>query len=83
MPMPKAVPMDQVRVFSDAQLSEEIMAVKKELFELRLQKATKQLNQPHLIRQRKHRLAQLLMVEGERKQSTVIHSIPSTDMSEH
>jgi large subunit ribosomal protein L29 len=81
--MPKAAPMDEVRALTDEQLAEEIMAVKKELFELRLQKATKQLNQPHLIRQRKHRLAQLLMVEGKRKQSTVINSIPSTEMSEN
>lgn len=64
MPMPK---IDEARVLDDAALSTEIMTVKKELFELRLQKATRQLSQPHLIRMRKHKLAQLLTVEAERK----------------
>lgn len=64
MPMPK---IDEVRSLSDQELSDEILSVKKELFELRLQKATRQLNQPHLIRQRKHKLAQLLTVETERQ----------------
>ena len=64
MPMPK---IEEARSLDDASLSNEILTVKKELFELRLQKATRQLNQPHLIRLRKHQLAQLLTVEGERK----------------
>ncbi len=64
MPMPK---IDEVRSLSDQELSDEILSVKKELFELRLQKATRQLNQTHLIRQRKHKLAQLLTVETERQ----------------
>ncbi|MCF2971995.1 50S ribosomal protein L29 [Synechococcus sp. Nb3U1] len=64
MPMPKIA---DARALSDEELSNEIYTVKKELFELRLQLATRQLNQPHLIRLRKHKLAQLLTVEGERK----------------
>lgn len=75
MPMPK---IDEVRSLSDQELSDEILAVKKELFELRLQKATRQLNQPHLIRQRKHKLAQLLTVESERQRGSV-PSIPEPD----
>lgn len=64
MPMPK---IDEARTLSDQELSDEILTVKKELFELRLQKATRQLDKPHLIRQRKHKLAQLLTVESERQ----------------
>jgi large subunit ribosomal protein L29 len=64
MPMPKIA---DTRALSNEELSNEIYAVKKELFELRLQQATRQLTQPHLIRLRKHKLAQLLTVEGERK----------------
>lgn len=81
MPMPK---IETARALDDAALSAEILTVKKELFELRLQKATRQLNQPHLIRMRKHRLAQLLTVEGERKRGirpsiTPALSSPDTD----
>ncbi|PLZ71456.1 50S ribosomal protein L29, partial [Fischerella thermalis] len=43
--------------------------VKKELFQLRLQKATRQLEKPHLFRHARHRLAQLLTVESERKRA--------------
>jgi large subunit ribosomal protein L29 len=64
MAMPK---IEDVRALSDVDLDKEILAVKKELFELRLQVVTKQLTQPHLIRLAKHRLGQLLTVESERK----------------
>ncbi|MFS8859167.1 50S ribosomal protein L29 [Synechococcus sp. H60.4] len=71
MPMPKIA---DARALSDEELSQEIYAVKKELFELRLQQATRQLNQPHLIRLRKHKLAQLLTVESERKRNKSLSS---------
>lgn len=64
MPLPK---IEEARALSDLDLDKEILAVKKELFELRLQVVTKQLTQPHLIRLAKHRLGQLLTVESERK----------------
>ncbi|MBW4511192.1 MAG: 50S ribosomal protein L29 [Scytonematopsis contorta HA4267-MV1] len=57
------------RELSDEQLSEEIFTVKKKLFQLRLQKATRQLEKPHEFRHARHRLAQLLTVEGERKRA--------------
>jgi large subunit ribosomal protein L29 len=66
MPLPK---ISEARELSDEQLSEEILAVKKQLFQLRLQKATRQLEKPHQFRHARHRLAQLLTVEGERKRS--------------
>ena len=64
MPLPK---ISEARELSDQQLDEQILAVKKQLFQLRLQKATRQLDKPHQFRHARHRLAQLLTVEGERK----------------
>ena len=63
MPLPK---ISEARELSDQQLDEQILAVKKQLFQLRLQKATRQLDKPHQFRHARHRLAQLLTVEGER-----------------
>ncbi|TVP64664.1 MAG: 50S ribosomal protein L29 [Nodularia sp. (in: Bacteria)] len=66
MPLPK---ISEAREFSDEQLVEEILAVKKQLFQLRLQKATRQLEKPHQFRHARHRLSQLLTVETERKRA--------------
>ncbi|QLE55579.1 50S ribosomal protein L29 [Nostoc sp. TCL26-01] len=66
MPLPK---ISEARELTDEKLVEEIVAVKKQLFQLRLQKATRQLEKPHLFRHARHRLAQLLTVEGERKRA--------------
>lgn len=66
MALPK---ISDARELSDEKLAEEIIAVKRELFQLRLQKATSQLQKPHLFRHARHRLAQLLTVEGERKRA--------------
>ncbi|ADI64460.1 50S ribosomal protein L29 [Trichormus azollae] len=56
----------EARELSDDKLAEEIVAIKRQLFQLRLQKATRQLEKPHQFRHARHRLAQLLTVEGER-----------------
>jgi large subunit ribosomal protein L29 len=66
MPLPK---ISEARELSDEQLAAEIVATKKQLFQLRLQKATRQLEKPHQFRHARHRLAQLLTVEGERKRA--------------
>jgi large subunit ribosomal protein L29 len=55
------------RSLSDEELAEEILAVKRELFQLRLEQATRRLEKPHLFKHAKHRLAQLLTVERERQ----------------
>jgi large subunit ribosomal protein L29 len=65
MPLPKV---SEARELTDEKLSDEILAVKKQLFQLRLQKATRQLEKPHQFKHARHRLAQLLTVETERKQ---------------
>ena len=66
MALPK---IEEARDLSDAELDEQVLAVKKQLFQLRLQKATQQLDKPHQFKHAKHRLAQLLTVEHERKRS--------------
>ncbi|MBD2519240.1 50S ribosomal protein L29 [Nostoc sp. FACHB-973] len=66
MPLPK---ISEARELSDEKISDEILAVKRQLFQLRLQKATRQLDKPHQFKHAKHRLAQLLTVEGERKRA--------------
>ncbi len=64
MPLPK---IEEARDLSDEELAEQILAFKKQLFQLRLQQATRQLDKPHQFKHAKHRLAQLLTVEHERK----------------
>lgn len=66
MPLPK---ISEARELTDEQLGQEIIAVKKQLFQLRLQQATRQLDKPHLFRHARHRLAQLMTVEAERKRA--------------
>ena len=73
MPLPK---ISEARSLNDQELNEEITAVKKQLFQLRLQKATRQLEKPHQFRHAKHRLAQLLSVEHERKLATTAAAVP-------
>jgi large subunit ribosomal protein L29 len=64
MALPK---IDEFKDLSDAELSDQILTTMKELFELRMQQATRQLEKPHLIRHAKHKLAQLRMLEGQRQ----------------
>ncbi len=66
MALPK---IEDARNLSDQELDEQILAIKKQLFQLRLQKATRQLEKPHQFKHAKHRLAQLLTVEHERKRA--------------
>ncbi|MEM8829392.1 MAG: 50S ribosomal protein L29 [Cyanobacteria bacterium P01_G01_bin.19] len=64
MALPKV---EEARKLSDEELAEEILAVKRELFQLRLEQATRRLEKPHMFKHTKHRLAQLLTVERERE----------------
>ena len=64
MALPKV---EDARKLSDEELAEEILAVKRELFQLRLEQATRRLEKPHLFKHAKHRLAQLLTIERERE----------------
>jgi large subunit ribosomal protein L29 len=60
----------EVRQLSDEEVAQEIVRLKQRLFELRLEKATGRLEKPHEIKHAKHRLAQLMTVEHERKQQS-------------
>lgn len=71
MPLPK---IEDARKLTDAQLEEQILAVKRELFQLRMQKATRQLEKPHQFKHARHRLAQLMTVEQERLRATSTNS---------
>lgn len=64
MALPK---IEDARKLDNDELSAEILAVKRELFQLRLEQATRRLEKPHLFKHTKHRLAQLLTVERERE----------------
>ncbi|MBD1909586.1 MULTISPECIES: 50S ribosomal protein L29 [unclassified Leptolyngbya] len=64
MPLPKIA---DIRDLSDQELSDQVLEAKKTLFDLRFQKATRRLEKPHLFKQTRHRLAQLMTVERERQ----------------
>lgn len=63
MSLPK---IKEILELNDEQLENEILVLKKQLFNLRLKKATRQAFKPHSFRHTKHRLGQLLMVQGQR-----------------
>ena len=58
---------EEARQLSDEDLAAEILTVKRELFQLRFEQATRRLEKPHLFKHTKHRLSQLLTVERERQ----------------
>lgn len=64
MALPK---IEDARKLKEDDLAAEILSVKRELFQLRLEQATRRLEKPHLFKHAKHRLAQLLTVERERE----------------
>ncbi|MBF2089254.1 MAG: 50S ribosomal protein L29 [Synechococcales cyanobacterium K44_A2020_017] len=64
MPLSKA---SEARSLSEQELSDEILAAKRQLFNLRFQKGTRRLEKPHDIKHLRRRLAQLLTVERERQ----------------
>ena len=63
MALPKIA---EILDMTDDQVSEAILAAKKSLFELRFKQATRQEVKSHEYTHVKHRLSQLLMVEGQR-----------------
>lgn len=55
------------RELSEDELQAQILSIKKELFQLRMKRATSQPTKPSEFRFAKHRLSQLLTVERERQ----------------
>ena len=68
MSLPK---IEKIREMSDDEISLEIVAMKRELFDLRLKRATRQPFKPSQFGYAKHRLGQLMTIENQRKKSTV------------
>lgn len=64
MALPK---ISEVRDLTDQEITDQITATKRQLFELRFQKATRQLNGTHQFKHLRHRLAQLMTIERERQ----------------
>ncbi len=60
-----------VRSLSDAQITEQIDGIRRELFDLRFQQATRRLEHPHRFKEARIKLAHLLTVQQERQSSTV------------
>jgi large subunit ribosomal protein L29 len=56
-----------LRTLTDAEVEAQILALKRQLFDLRLQKATRQEVKPHQFKHIRHQLAQLLTLERERQ----------------
>jgi large subunit ribosomal protein L29 len=64
MALPKIA---EARQKSDQEIVDRILEIKKDLFQLRFEKGTRRLEQPHQFKHLKHELAQLLTVERERQ----------------
>ncbi|MEM1367873.1 MAG: 50S ribosomal protein L29 [Cyanobacteria bacterium P01_H01_bin.15] len=69
MPLPKY---SEVQALNDEDLSEAILSTKKELFQLRFQKATGQLEEFHKFKHLRHRIAQLLTEQNQRNSKSSI-----------
>ena len=59
-----------VRSLSDSDINEQIDGLRRELFQLRFQQATRQLANTHRFKEVRIKLAQLLTVQSERQRST-------------
>jgi large subunit ribosomal protein L29 len=92
MPLPK---IQDARNLSDGELADAILAAKRELFELRMQKATRRLEKPHQFKHVRHRIAQMMTVIRERelaaakadaqkptKAASAVADAPQTDAGE-
>lgn len=67
--MKKAELRKTVREATDAELEKQLVEARKELFHLRYQRATKQLEKPHRIREARKQIARLLQERTERQKA--------------
>jgi large subunit ribosomal protein L29 len=58
---------DEVRALSDGELESELAAARRNLYDLRFQLATRQLNDYNQIRKTRKRIARILTVQTERR----------------
>nr|YP_009293789.1 ribosomal protein L29 [Rhodymenia pseudopalmata]AOM64471.1 ribosomal protein L29 [Rhodymenia pseudopalmata] len=54
---------NEIKNLSPDEISKKIINIKKEIFNLKFQQATKQKIKPHIFKHKKHELAQILMLE--------------------
>ncbi len=59
----------ELRKLTDDDINEQIDGARRELFDLRFQQATRQLNNTHRFKEVRTKLAQLLTVQQERSRS--------------
>ncbi len=59
----------EVRELTDADITKRIDEIRKELFDLRFQQATRQLTKTHRFKEARTELAQLMTVKSERSRS--------------
>ena len=64
----------EVRKLSSDQINEQIDATRRELFDLRFQRATRRLENPHRFKLARVKLAQLLTVRVEQQRSATASS---------
>lgn len=62
-------PTAEVRKLTDSEISEKIVGIRRELFDLRFQQATRQLSKTHRFKQARLDLARLITVQKERSRS--------------
>ena len=60
----------EVRNLTDAAINEKTHGLRRELFQLRFEQATRQLANTHRFKEARIKLAQLLTVQSERQRST-------------
>ncbi len=60
----------EVRKLTDADIKEQIGDLRRELFDLRFQQATRQLSNTHRFKEARIKLAQLLTVQKERSRAS-------------
>ena len=61
---------EDLRAKSDDQLSEQLVSLKKEQFNLRFQAATNQIERPARIKEVRRQIARIKTLQGERAQSS-------------
>lgn len=55
----------EIQTLSNNEIKEAILEIKKEIINLKVKQATKQKVKPHIFKHKKHKLAQLLMLEKQ------------------
>ena len=64
----------ELRKLSDADITDQIEKIRRELFDLRFQQATRQLSNTHRFKEARIKLAHLLTVQKERTRSSATTS---------